>query len=79
MEGDRKMSVRRRTIVFTDTMKLSITAHDSEGNDYQPARSLLCFSYSDDNEEVMVYVDYKRAKELAEGLLEEAEGMKYKG
>lgn len=73
------MSVRRRTIVFTDTMKLSITAHDSEGNDYQPARSLLCFSYSDDNEEVMVYVDYKRAKELAEGLLEEAEGMKYKG
>jgi len=78
MEGDRKMSVRRRTIVFTDNMKLSITTHDSEGNDYQPARSFICISYADDNEEVMVYVDYKRAKELAEGLLEKAESMKYK-
>ena len=73
------MSVRRRTIVFTESMQLSITAHDSEGNDYQPARSFLCFSYYGDNEEVMIYVDYKRAKELAEGLLEKAEDMKYKG
>ena len=73
------MSVRRRTIVFTDNMMLSITTHDSEGNDYQPASSFICIDYSGGNEEVMVYVDYKRAKELAEGLLEEAEGMKYKG
>jgi len=28
---------------------------------------------------VLIYVDYKRAKELAEGLLEKAEGMRYKG
>ena len=72
------MSVLRQTVVFTEDMRLRITSHDRDSDSLQPARSFICFTYSGAGEEVSIYVNYSRAKDLAKGILDRLEGMKYK-